>query len=472
MSFETRRGFLQSSAAGLGGVAAAYWGAVQARAQEKPVAAASPNEQPTFGFIGCGIRLREIGGLAMDQGPCVAICDVDSLQAGRMLEICIQKHGELGRSQAFDVYEDYRNILDRPDVDAVVIATPDHWHTKIAIDAMRAGKDVYCEKPMTLTIREGRQLINVMRETKRVVQVGTQQRTEFDGLFAQAAAMMRDGRVGKVKRVTTAIGGSMTCDPLPAAPPPKTLNWDMWQGQTPAVEYRQGAERIMEGYGAGYHFGRAHNYFRWWYEYSGGKLTDWGAHHVDIALWALDKLGPGQGRVTIEPLAVSHPVEFKDGMPTVDDRFNAATAFDVRVTYADGVELRVRNSATDLGFDNGIMFEGENGRFMVNRGKIVGSPVEELASKPLPADALRKLYGGDPPTSHMGNFVECMKSRRQPASDAESHHRALSICHAVNIAMRLGRTLTFDTDAESFVGDAQANAFVAREQRKGYEIQA
>jgi predicted dehydrogenase len=275
-----------------------------------------------------------------------------------------------------------------------------------------------------------------------------------------------------MKKVTTAIGGSMTCEPLPVTAPPPTLNWEMWQGQTPAVEYRQGSERIMEGYGAGYHFGRAHNYFRWWYEYSGGKLTDWGAHHVDIALWALDKLGGGQGRVTIDPLAVSHPVEFKDGMPTVDDRFNAATAFDVRVTLADGVELRVRNSANDLGFDNGIMFEGGNGRFMVNRGKIVGAPVEELASKPLPADALRKLYGGEPPASHMGNFVDCMRSRRQPVSDAESHHRALSICHAVNIAMRLGRTLTFDADAESFVGDAQANSFVAREQRQGYEIQA
>jgi predicted dehydrogenase len=201
MSFlDTRRGFLQSSAAGLAG--AAYFGAIPARGQEKPAAAASPNEQPTFGFIGCGIRLREIGHLAMDQGPCVAICDVDSLQAGRMLEICIQKHGELGRSQAFDVYEDYRKVLDRQDVDAVVIATPDHWHTKIAIDAMRAGKDVYCEKPMTLTIREGRQLVEVMNQTKRVVQVGTQQRTEFDGLFAQAAAIVRDGRAGKIKRVT------------------------------------------------------------------------------------------------------------------------------------------------------------------------------------------------------------------------------------------------------------------------------
>src|SRR5262249_15443494 len=157
---------------------------------------------------------------------------------------------------------------------------------------------------------------------------------------------------------------------------------------------------------------RTHNYFRWWYEYSGGKLTDWGAHHVDIALWALDKLGGPIGQVTIDPLNVEHASPLADGMPTVDDRFNTATKFDVKVTFADGVEMHLRHSAQDdLGFDNGIMFEGARGRFLVTRRKLVGAPVEELQTKPLPSNALEKLYGGSPPTSHFRNFVECIKTR-------------------------------------------------------------
>jgi predicted dehydrogenase len=468
MTGHTRRGFLQASAGLIGG-ASAYWlgGSSAAQGPSK-----SPNGQPTIAFIGTGIRYHEdLGHTATKWGPCAAICDVDSVQAGRALQVAFDMHRALGRPLQVDLYEDYRKVLDRADVDAVFVATPDHWHTKIVIDAMRAGKDVYCEKPMTLTIREGRQLITVMNQTKRVVQVGAQQRTEFGKAFPRAVAMIADGRAGKLKRITCAINAGRASEAIAAAPPPKSLNWELWQGQAPLAEYRQGPIGDLTGYGAGHPLGRTHHYFRWWYEYSGGKLTDWGAHHVDIVAWALLQTRSNLGTVTIEPLAAELPVPLKDGMPTLDDRFNTAVTFDSRVTFDDGLELRVRDSAvSDLGFENGIMFEGSEGRFFVNRGKMTGRPVEELKSRPLPEDALRKLYGGEPPKNHLADFFGCMDSRRKPACDPESHHQALSICHAINIAIRLGRKLTYDTVAEQFVGDALANSFVERPQRKGYEI--
>ena len=162
---------------------------------------------------------------------------------------------------------------------------------------------------------------------------------------------------------------------------------------------------------------------------------------------------------------------FVDGHPTSDDRFNTATAFKVRVKFADGLEMMVRHSAEeDLGFGNGIMFEGDQGRFLVNRGKLVGAPVEALKDNPLPEDAIEKLYGCKVPDGPFENFFDCIKTRATPVSDVESHHRIISICHAVNIAMRLDRKLTYDPKKEEFVGDAQANSFLEREQRKGYEI--
>lgn len=451
----------------------AYWSGASAIAADSP--STSPNEQPVVGFVGTGIRYHTaLGKQATEYGPCAAVCDVDLLQAGRALQVAIDQHHKHGRPIDIDVTQDYRHLLDRNDIDIVVIGTTDHWHTKIAIEAMQAGKDVYCEKPLTLTIREGQQILQVMNKTGRVMQVGTQQRTEMGKRFATAAAMIRDGRVGKVKRVTTALGGAFDSGPLAAVPAPPQLDWDQWLGQAPKVEYRQGDRIHPTGWGAGFPLSNAHRYFRWWYEYSGGKLTDWGAHHVDCALWALGKQDGNIGLVTFDPLEAEHPVPFVDGYPTQGDRFNAATKFKVRVAFEDGVEMMVRHRAdeneADLGFNNGIMFEGERGRFFVNRGKLTGKPVEDLEANPLPEDSLSKLYGGKVPNSHMGNFMECVKTREKPASDVESHHRNLTICHAVNIALRLNRKLTFDPKQEKFVGDAQANTFIAREQRKGFEI--
>ena len=397
----------------------------------------------------------------MKFGDVAAVCDVDANHMGAGRDKVKEIQGKPGVDRQIDMYEDYRKILDRDDIEVVTIVTPDHWHSKIAIEAMLAGKDVYCEKPLTLTIEEGKQIISVLDKTNRVFQVGTQQRSEMGSRFLTAIAMIRDGRIGKIKNIICDIGGAPTSDALPVVDVPQGLNWDMWLGQAPLVDYRFRETSGRHGES------RCHYEFRWWYEYSGGKMTDWGAHHVDIASWALGEDAPGRGPKTIEPISAEHPVPFQDGYPTEDDRYNTATKFDVLVTYPSGVTMRIVSHSAD---GNGLLFEGTEGRFHVNRSRMKGAPVDELESNPLPEGAVEAVYGGKKPGDHMGNFFECVVSRDLPISDVYSHHRAMTTCHLANISIRLGKTLQWDPTTEQMVGDQAANQWQSREQRKGYEI--
>lgn len=436
-----RRDFLQSTtlAAAAGAVLPAWGWTPRSLAQD----ARSPNERPRIGCIGNGGMGSGDAAAAQHYGDIVAMCDVDKDRSGVLnTKLCDGKA---------EYFEDYRKLLDRKDIDLVTISTPDHWHTKIALDAMRAGKDLYCQKPLTLTIDEGKLLCKVAKETGRVFQVGTQQRS--DDRFLKAVALVQQGRIGKVQKVTVAIGGAPKGGPFESSPPPANLNWDVWLGQAPKVDY------IKQ---------RCHHDFRWWYEYSGGKLTDWGAHHVDIAQWAIGMAESGPQ--TIEVLASEHPVKFENGWPTVDNEFNTALTFQIKATYANGVEVFIVDNAEDLGFDNGVMFEGDAGRFFVNRGKLTGAAVEELKDKPLADDVLTALRKGKAGNSHMGNFIACVKDRSLPVSDVFSHHRILTTCHLSNIAMRLGRNLKWDPQSEQIVGDSDANAWLGREQRRGFEV--
>jgi predicted dehydrogenase len=400
-----------------------------------------------------------VGPNAMQLSDCVAIADVDSSHAAKAAVKVKQIQGKEP-----EIHEDYRKVLDRKDIDVVTIVTPDHWHTKIAIEAMQAGKDVYCEKPLTLTIDEGKQILKVLKETGRVFQVGTQQRSEMNLRFLTAVAMVQDGRIGDVKKVHVAIGGAPTSGPIPKVDAPSHLNWDMWLGQAPMVDYR---------YKSGGRWGnsRCHYEFRWWYEYSGGKMTDWGAHHMDIAQWAIGMDRPGRGPLELEGTS-KHPVPFKDGYPTLDDQYNSATNFHIKIKYP-GVDLELRDECNDLGFPNGILFEGTKGRFIVNRGKLAGKPVDELKDNPLSEDAMVKAYKGKKPgggNAHMRNFFDCIKTREQPISDVDSHHRAMTTCHLANIAIRLDRPIKWNPITQQIMGDNEASAFQSREQRKGYEI--
>ncbi|GIX05468.1 MAG: oxidoreductase [Planctomycetaceae bacterium] len=450
----TRRQFLQTTAA-LAGAVMPYWFTTQ---QRRALGYSLVNDRITLGCIGTGDRWDAVGPQAMNYSHCLAVCDVDRQHMEKAQRKALDILARKGKDYTVDMYEDYRKLLDRQDIDVVTIVTPDHWHSKIAIEAMQAGKDVYCEKPLTLTIHEGKQIRKVLQETKRVFQVGTQQRSEMELRFLKAVAMVREGRIGKVQRVICDIGGAPTAFDIPETDVPPELNWDMWLGQTPWVKYRSKPS------GGKYPHSRVHYEFRWWYEYSGGKMTDWGAHHVDIACWALgmDDTGPS----TVEGTA-EHPCEFKNGYPVRDDCYNTATKFDVTVMCPGNVEMHIVSHSKD---GNGILFEGTEGRFHVSRGNMKGKPVEDLKEHPLAEERLIALYKGKKPGNHMANFFECVRDRTDPISDVYSHHRAMTICHLANIAIRLGRKITWDPVREQIVGDPEANQFLAREQRKGYEI--
>ncbi|MCH2124328.1 MAG: Gfo/Idh/MocA family oxidoreductase [Pirellulaceae bacterium] len=456
----TRRKFLQKSTGVTGATLGSPYFFTPNLFGTEDSAATKPVDRLKLGCIGTGSRWGAVGPNAMKFSDCVAVCDVDASHVGSAAQ-----RVEKIQNTTPKVYEDYQRILDRKDIDVVTIVTTDHWHSKIAIEAMQAGKDVYCEKPLSLTIDEGKKICQVAKDTKRVFQVGTQQRSEMGLRFLQAVAIIRAGRIGDVQKVHVAIGGSPTSGAIPVATPPSHLNWEKWLGQAPLVDYRINKEGGRKT--------RCHYEFRWWYEYSGGKLTDWGAHHVDIGQWGIDQLGEGQGPLALEPLMVEHPMEFKAGQPTLDDRYNTATKFNIKVLFPNNIEMYIRQDCKDLGFDNGLMFEGTKGRFIVNRGKIAGQAIDALKDNPLPEGLLNSLYKGKEPgggNAHMRNFFDCIKTREDPISDVFTHHRALTTCHLSNIALRLNRSIQWDPALEQIVGDDEANAWQAREQRAGYEI--
>ena len=427
---------------------------------------ASPSERVTLGFIGTGSRgMAHVQGLTGRPNVHVlAACDVDAKHLGQAQKHISETNKKLNRGDKCDAYPQYEEIVARKDIDAVVITTPDHWHTKIAIEALKSGKDVYCEKPLTLTIDEGKQICKVVNETKRVFQVGTQQRSGRQ--FLEAVALVRGGHLGKIKRVTCAIGGGDKGGPFKESQPPAELDWERWQGQTELRPY------IKE---------RAHYQFRWWYEYSGGKMTDWGAHHVDIAQWGIGMEHSGP----VEVAGTSKHQEIYNG-------YNTAIEFNITAKFESGTELVLRHDT-----ENGITFEGEKGTIFVSRGKRIGmfsktpigpdgqkpkgkdkdakpepAPAGHIEELPLKPEDIVKLYKDQQPTDHYANWVNCVKSRKEPVSDVFSHHRILTTCHLANIAIRMGRTLKWDPAKEEMVGDKEANGWLKRAQRAGYETKA
>jgi predicted dehydrogenase len=434
----SRRQFLQTSAGTVAaGVAGASWladltyGARTSRAK---------NNRPLIGSIGVGGQGTGIMNRAREFGDIVAVCDVQ------------RQHAERAREQsggAAEVFEDYRRLLDRNDIEAVTIGTPDHWHTAVAIAALEAGKHVYCEKPLTLTIDEGKQLVETVKRTGKVLQVGTQQRGDQFALFGRAVATVRSGQLGKLQKVTVQLPLSTSeGGPFASPPVPEGLNWDFWQGQAPVADY------CPE---------RCHFQFRWWYEYSGGIATDWGAHHMDVAQWALDVEHSGPQTIDGTPTT----------LPTIAGGYN--TPHLVTVDYMYPGDIHVQMSANPPG-DEGVLFEGDAGRMFVNRGRITGKPIEEQdadqALKDKTMEEVVKLYKGNTARmgNHMGNFFEAFQNNLHPISDVVSQHRSVSACHLGNLSIRLGRKLTWDAEQETFVGDDEANGMLRREQRSPYQF--
>jgi predicted dehydrogenase len=437
-----RRDFLKTSGVLGAGTMIPYY------AKPKAFANTSANDRPVIGCIGVGsMGTGDAQGHA-SFGDVVAVCDVDSRHADRA-----KNHDRIGKGVA-DAYSDYRKVLERDDIEVVSVVTPDHWHVKIAIEALMAGKHVFCQKPLTLTLEENQLIRNACKKySDKAFLVGTQQRSDRNK-FLRAVNMVQKGLLGDIKKVTVGINGSPTSDAIPVVTPPAELDWEKWQGQAPLEEYRDNGRNR-----------RSHYEFRWWYEYSGGKFTDWGAHHIDIALWALNQNGPGQGPISFDGTDSEHPTPYENGYTTLNDRYNTSHNFAISCMFDDGIEMVV-----DSRSDNGILFEGSKGRMFVNRGKIAGTPIDENWDEgKYTEDDVVALYKGKQPEGHKNNFYRVIAEGGETLSDVFTHVQAMNSCHLCAIAARLGRKVQWDPK-EEIVGDDQAATFFARTPREGYEI--
>lgn len=490
----SRRGFMQRSIAGMTAAGLPMWYAKEVHGAEvaaKAVKAAGANGKLQLGWVGIGSpSSRSLGGIYQRcKGPInkdrvahVAVCDVDANHLKKASE-ALKKDGSEVKE-----YDDFRRLTEDKNVDAVVVATPDHWHTIVAIDALRKGKDVYCEKPLTLTIEEALALMKVVKETGKVLQTGSQQRTEMPQ-FRLAADVVRSGRIGKVKKIECRIGGNPTSGPIKEVPVPEGLNWDFWLGPTAKVPYR--FENTNKT--------NCHYQFRWFYEYSGGKMTDWGAHHLDIAQWCLG--ADGSGPTGVEVLEAEKPYAGGDG-------FNCHPTFKVKYTYPGGVEvIAMDGRGTEVkglvkadgkeptrrkkvtvevdgkkvdkfveepmgplsGSENGVLIIGETGTVFVSRGTILASD-QKILSEPFKEDP--NLYPSRP-TDQVGNFLDCVKSREKPICNVEVGGGSVIVCHLGVIALQTGKALTWDPKTHKFTGaNAEiGNAKIGRAYREPWKLE-
>lgn len=403
----------------------------------KPLAA---SDKPGLALIGCGGQgSGDLQG-ASQYGRVVALCDVKEAQALNTAK----RYSQNGQTPAIE--SDFRKVLARKDVDIIVNGTPDHWHTLVNIGAAKAKKDVYGEKPLTLTIDEGKHVVKAVRANKIVFQTGTQQRS--DRRFRLACELVRNGRIGKLQLVEVFVPAGLREGPFQQGQVvPPGVNWDMWLGQAPKVDYMK--ERVG-------------NTFRWWWDYAGGPVTDWGAHHNDIARWGIGQDGP-----------IS--VEAKETVGPIPGGFTTCKEFEATLMWANDIKQVVKTTTADSPFGgiidkdgqrNGVRFTGTDGWIWVNRGDLKASK-DELYQTPLPDSAVKLEVS----SNHMQNFMDCVKSRKDPIAKVEEGHRSAIIGHLIIIALHTGKKLQWDPAKEMFVGDnaKEANTHLAREMRKPYD---
>jgi len=422
--FLSRRQFL-----GSGAVSPLLFSAGTAFGDEPAKTAAS--ERLTLGFIGIGVMNRGHlnGFLGMKDVQVLAVCDVVAERALNAKQAVEKKYseGKKGEYKGCDAYADFRKITDRKDIDAVVIATPDHWHAMTCVLAAQTKKDIYCEKPLTHNIAEGRRIVDAVAKNKIIFQTGSQQRSEFNDRFRMAVELVRNGRIGKLKTIRIGVGGpAKPCD-LPTQTVPDWIDWDTWLGPAPERGYNE----ILCPKGL-------HNHFPAWrayQEFAGGQVADMGAHHFDIAQWALDMDHSG-------PVEVIPPEKGEKGL---------------RFVYANGVEM-IHGGEADC------VFVGEHGTIRASRGKLESDPTE-IVKTPIG----EKEWRCYPSSNHKRNWVECVRSRKQTICPAEVGHRSATVCHLGNIGYRLRKLLRWDPVKERF-DDAEANKLVSREPRAKWKL--
>jgi predicted dehydrogenase len=432
----TRRDFVKAAA--IAGVPLIVPGGALGDDKKEPA-----SERLNIGFIGIGRMNREHLGhfLGQKEVQVVAVCDCDKNRRENAKMIVEKRYADQTKNGQFKgctAYTDFRELIGRKDIDAVVIATPDHWHTIPCLEALKAKKDIYCEKPLTLTIHEARTLIQAVRKTERVFQTGSQQRSENG--FRFACELVRNGRIGKLKTVYVDVGGpSKPCD-LPEEKLEEGLDWDLWLGPAPKRPYNS----VLSPRGIHPHFPAWRNYR----EYSGGMMTDWGAHHFDIAQWGLgmDESGPSE---IIPPE-------------------NAKADRGVRYLYANGVE--VIHGQTPHEYEpgkkgHGVTFVGSDGKIFVDRGFLRSDPAE-IIKQPIGEKEVH-LYKSP---GHQRDWLNCIKTRKRPICDVEVGARSVTVCHLGNLAYWNHRKLKWDAKEWTFIDDAEANKWLDRERRDPWQL--
>jgi predicted dehydrogenase len=402
------------------------------------------NDRVNVGLIACGDRAMQVFPIFLKQPDVlpVAVCDVFEPYLARGAKAAEAKAG----AGKIAKHGDFRRLLDIKEIDTVIIATPDHWHALPTIMACQAGKDVYCEKPLSLFVVEGRKMVEAARHHNRVVQTGSQQRSGPH--YQKAVKLVQEGAIGAVHKISAAY----TRNGLPGFKPeeilgtskevPKGLDWDMWLGPAPYMPYDP--------------FRFLYN-FRWFWDYSGGQMTNWGAHNLDIARWALNARAPRAVS------AYGGRYEIHDGGETPDVQEVLYDFGNCIVSWTGREVNRTR--------DEYLVFHGTKGTLSIMRNGFTITPETwRKATKPEIEPMQMKGDGNEAQNLHVRNFLDCVKSRQRPIADVEEGHLTAVMCHLGNIATRLGRSLNWDAAKEEFIGDKEANQMLSRPYRKPWKL--
>lgn len=418
----------------------------------------APSNKINIAQIGCG-RIARTHDLPstwkFEKARIMAVCDLDRHRTEETKQLVEEYYTKkTGQANYIDVkmYDDYREMLLNKDIDAVMISTPDFWHAQPAMEAALAGKDIYLQKPTSLTIHEGRQLAEIIKKTGRILQVGTQQRSSSQ--FRKAAELVRNGRIGKLHTVKVGLPGDPSGPPAPAMPIPKGFNFDMWLGSTPEMPYTEIGVHPQVGYDRP-------GWLRM-EQFGAGMITGWGQHHYDSAAWGMDTEYTG-------PISVESVAEFpKSGLWNVHGDFMS------KAEYANGITMY-----TSGGYQNGIRYEGTEGWIFVSRGDYAATPSDPTskvrakaidASDPKILESVigeKEIHLYNSADQH-GNWLDCIESRKEPISPIEIGHRACSVCLITHVSMKIPRKLQWDPKKEHFVNDAEANTWLRRAQRAPY----
>jgi predicted dehydrogenase len=447
MKPKSRREFMKASAAaGVAAGSALAGGSVMSASSYASIIGA--NDRIRIGLIGCGGQGRADLGkmIKIKNVECTALCDVDDEMIGRASKLV----EDLPAAKPAFTSRDFRKMLEIKDLEAVIIGTPDHWHALPAIMACQAGKDVYVEKPLSVSIAEGRVMVQAARKFDRVVQMGTQQRSSPH--YSEAVEYVKSGKLGKIRQVRAwaYLDWKGETPVVPDSVPPANVDYDLWLGPAPKRPFNKN---------------RFHFTFRWYWDYSGGLMTDWGAHMIDIANWAMGIKAPSS--------AMSAGGKFgfpSDAMETPDTQQVTWAYPDFNMVWEHAIGIGRGPEARE----HGVAFHGNNGMLVIDRAGWEVYPETDSIGKrrvyKAPGVPRYNVSNTDYHATHCQNFIECMRSRKRPNSDVEIGHNSMIACHLANMAQRLGKLIHWDVEKEMAIGDPDAQKLVSREYRAPWQL--